>query len=116
VPHPSAAKSAWTGGTVKGGACAIAMATRREEAPLPGLPWRATQSEAAEAPLPVQTCPVLGDAAKKLRRPSGSGLAVLDGSCGSGDPKGEVARRAPAGQQGRAGDDAGPRRSAAEPP
>jgi hypothetical protein len=43
-------ETAWKGGTVKGGACAIASATRPEGAPLTGLPWRATQSEADEAP------------------------------------------------------------------
>jgi hypothetical protein len=58
VPHPAAAKSAWKGGTVKGGACAIASATRPEGAPLTGLAWRATQSEADEAPVSLWTRPV----------------------------------------------------------
>ena len=55
MPHPIAAGNRLEGrGTVKGGACAIAVATRPEEAPLTGLPWRATQSGADEAPVSVQ--------------------------------------------------------------
>jgi hypothetical protein len=55
VPHSAAAKTALKGGTVKGGACAIASATLPQGAPFTGLPWRATQSEADEAPVSVRT-------------------------------------------------------------
>jgi hypothetical protein len=58
VPHPIAAGNRLEGETVKGGACAIAVATRPEGAPLTGLLWRARQSEADEAAVSVQTCPV----------------------------------------------------------
>ena len=53
---PHRARTAWKGGTVKGGACAIALATRPEGAPLTGPSWRATQSEADEAPIEEMTC------------------------------------------------------------
>ena len=56
MPHPIAAETAWKGGTVKGGAGAIASATRPQGAPLTGPSWRATQSEADEAPMEEMTC------------------------------------------------------------
>ena len=43
---------------------AIASATRPQGAPLTGLPWRATHSEADEAPGPDQACPVLSAAGR----------------------------------------------------
>ena len=49
-------ETTWKGGTVQGGACAIALATRPEEAPLTDPPWRAAQSEADEATVSVQAC------------------------------------------------------------
>ena len=54
VPHPIAAGNRLEGGTVKGGACVIASATRPAGAPLTGPSWRAAQSEADEAPMPVR--------------------------------------------------------------
>ena len=63
-------------GVLKGGACAIASATRPEGAPLTGLPWRATPSEADEAPVSIQVCAVLS-AVRRLgyrqERPGGIG-------------------------------------------
>ena len=54
MPHPIAAGNRWKGGTVQGGACAIASATAK--LPLTGLRWRATQSGAEEAPSEEMTC------------------------------------------------------------
>jgi hypothetical protein len=73
-PHPIAAETAWKGGTVKGGACAIASATRPQGAPSTGPCWRATQSEADEAP--VSARPVSGPAGgrKELALCGGSAL------------------------------------------
>jgi hypothetical protein len=45
VPHPIAAGNRLEGETVKGGACAIAVATRPEGAPLTGLLWRANDHQ-----------------------------------------------------------------------
>ena len=82
---------------------------------LTGLPWRATQSEADEAPVSSQACPV-ASSRKELALCSGRALMcswMIRGR--SGDLMCVLARRAPTGLQGRAGADAGPRPSAAEP-
>jgi len=83
---------------------------------LTGLSWRATQSEADEAAVSLRIYP-----APLAARGAGTmqwqalvrrwiNWAEVD------DLMRVLARRATAGRQGRAAADAGPRRSAAEPP
>jgi hypothetical protein len=67
--------------------------------------------EAGEAPVPVQAWSVLVAAGRLAMA-----LMRADERDGSGGLLRVLARRATAGRQGRAGADAGPRRSAAEPP
>jgi hypothetical protein len=72
VPHPIAAGNRLEGRDCKGGACAIAVATRPQGAPLTGLPWRATRSEADEAPVPVRGVRGFVTSREKLRLCAGS--------------------------------------------
>jgi hypothetical protein len=110
VPHPIAAGNRLEGWTVKGGGLCHRVARRPLGAPLTGLPWRATSSVAGEAPVPVQTWPVLVAAWRLamalMRADNRDGLGVL---------LRVLARRATAGRQGRAGADAGPAAPQAPP-
>ena len=92
--------------------------TRPEGAPLTGLPWRATQSEADEAPVSLQTCPVPLGPERSRRYAAVSAPVVLANQLADQvSLLCVLARRAPAGPpRAEVGADAGPRRRAAAPP